>query len=245
VVRQSQNYFAAAVSAAVLNAAAVAAFVLFTVFSSVQGFPLSDLLGAVNSIGPSASSSSSADGQASPPAGAVPDRTAGQGAGLAGGKDGAGGGEATTDPSAENASGGGRGSNPDTGSPGETGSGGSGAGGSGDGGIGSGPILGPIDPTPGNGLTGPVGPALQGAGNTVSQLPSTVNNTVNNTVSGLNSGTGGQLSDAGLTQPVQGATNTLLGPGSLVGQAANTTGGTLQGAGGNGGGVRLPVLGGG
>ena len=61
MIRQSQNYFAAAVSAALVNAAAITAFVLFTILSSVHGFGLRSVLDAVDSIGSPSQSSASPD----------------------------------------------------------------------------------------------------------------------------------------------------------------------------------------
>jgi hypothetical protein len=65
MVRQAQTYFAAAVSAAVINAAAVAAFVLITILSGVNGVPLSGLLSAATS-GPTISSAPATTAAGSP-----------------------------------------------------------------------------------------------------------------------------------------------------------------------------------
>jgi hypothetical protein len=72
MVRQAQNYFAAAVSAAVLNAAAIAGFVLLMLLSGGHVLPLAGLLNASNPF------QSAADSEAAP----APDLSSGGLAGL-------------------------------------------------------------------------------------------------------------------------------------------------------------------
>jgi hypothetical protein len=233
VVRQSQNYFAAAVSAAVLNAAAIAAFVLFTVLSSVHGFPLPDLIGAASPLsgspstpatdrGPSTTTAvrRAADDPRSPTlAPSRGDRTKPPG-------------EARSD-IAGTGSGGGSHSGASAPVPGGGSPGGGLGGGGGSGSIGGGPSAGPIGGTPGGDLPDPVGSTVDGIGGTVSGVSATVGSAVNNTVSGVDASTGGQLSSAGVTQAVQSTTNSLLGSSS-----GNTP--RLNGTGSSGG-AALPL----
>jgi hypothetical protein len=194
VIRQSQNYFAAAVSAALVNAAAITAFVLFTILSSVHGFGLRSVLDAVDSIGSPSQSSAAPD----PAGGTLSDpliRDVGAGSarllpnagsssaskpssGLADSKRG-------INQSAASAKGGS--------APGPSGSGGgiSSPGGSGD------PIAG--GPTPSTGPTGQL------------NVPNALNNAVGSATSNV------QSAGAGLTNTVTGTANGLLGGNSISG----------------------------
>jgi hypothetical protein len=91
-------------------------------------------------------------------------------------------------------------------------------------------------------------------GGAVSNAPATANGTVNDTVNDADGVLGGGLSSSGVSQAVQGASDTLLGPNSAVGQAtgsnsavgqvADTADTTLDGlAGSRSGGGALPDLG--
>jgi hypothetical protein len=194
VIRQSQNYLAAAVSAALINAAAIGAFVIFTILSSAHGFGLSNVIDAVSSIG-SASQESSAPAGPSPGSASALARDAGSGserlvpntasltgdgeraAGSPGSKRGVGeSGAAVNGGSASGPSGSGGGT------PGSGGSGGS-------------PFVG--------GTAGPSGPS--GPLN----IPNTVNNTVGSAAQGVSTATSGASS--GLTNTVTDTANGLLG----------------------------------
>jgi hypothetical protein len=231
VVRQSQTYFAAAVSAAALNAAAIAAFVLFMVLSSVHGSILG-LVGSANPVRTAPASSSASptaaqglprDGGLEAYRGTTPRYTdpAARGSGSGTG----------THASGADPTGGGAQGDPDqsggpAGSPGGVSGGPSGGASSpgAPGGVGSGPIDGTPDPP--SLLTDPpaIGPTAQGtvqqlggtvqqAGGSDSGLSAVANNTVGNTVDSADSALGGRLTNAGVSPAVQNATGALLGPG--------------------------------
>ena len=224
MIRQSQNYFAAALSAAVLNAAAIAAFVVFTMLSAAGGFPLQDLLGLGNTVTPASSSSPSGDGEAPRKDGFIP------GGGFSstspvGTSAGSGGGAAATATIDQPNGSGPRsaGSGPSDGDAGFVpGSGSGAAGGGAAGGSAGGGGIGTGGDTP----TTPSGAAQQ-IGGAVFQVPSALNQTVNSAVDAADDVTSGGLSQSGASQAVQGASNSLLGPGSAVDQAAGGVGSAL------------------
>ena len=237
MVEQAQTYFKAAVWAAVLNAAATGAFVLFTVLSSLHGWPLRGLLGLADPVGatPTAtnvSSSLGGDGlfgvrelaalrsrSAGAPSGGG--ATPGVDTHLSGPDLGSGPGAPTPDGQL-----GGAPSEPPGGTPGPLGPAG-------------GPIGGAPDlPTPTlatpPALPPPAGPVVQQVGGAVSNAPATVESSVDSTVQSADTQLGGSLSDIGLSPSVQSATGALIGPNSAAGQAVGSAGGALPGLGGAG-----------
>ena len=215
MIRQSQNYFAAALSAAVLNAAAIAAFVVFTMLSSAGGFPLQDLLGLGNAVTPASSSSPSGDGEA-------PLQRSFNASGEFGSPS-AVGRSASGDPAAT-ATIAQPGTGPRSGASAPTGAGPA-SGTSSPGGASSGGGIGGV----GLGAQGPSAPqpSVQSPGGAVAQVPTALNQSVNSAVQTADAATGGSLSQSGVSQAVQGASNSLLGPGSAVGQAAGGVDGAL------------------
>jgi hypothetical protein len=235
VIRQSQNYFAAAVSAALVNAAAITAFVLFTILSSVQGFGLRSVLDAVDSIGSPSTRSVGSDAQSSGSSSALV-RDAGSGT-------------ARLVPNAGSTAGSGSNAISDAAgshrgldvadvkggaAPGPSGSGGgtSGPGGSG-GPIGGGPTL----PSPSTG--GPTGSL---------NIPDTLNNTVGAAAQGVSSATSG--TSTGVTDTATGLLGTESGGAqsgrgaSAPSQVTGVVDGAVAGASGavNNTGVKLPGL---
>lgn len=214
MIRQSQNYFAAALSAAVLNAAAIAAFVVFTMLSSAGGFPLQDLLGLGNTVTPASSSSPSGDGEA-------PLQRSFNARGEFGSPS-AVGRSASGDPATATIAQPGTGPRsggtvpPAGAAPASSGGTSSPGGGSSGGGVGLG-AEGPSGPQP----------SVQSPGGAVSQVPSALNQSVNSAVDAADDVSGGGLSQSGVSQAVQGASNSLLGPGSAVDQAAGGVGSAL------------------
>ncbi len=219
MIRQSQNYFAAAVSAAILNAAAIAAFVVFTMLSSAGGFPLQDLFGSGNTITPASSPAPSGDGEASrfvSPNAAFGSPSATPGTASDGpvantqlnGADRPPNGSSDVGPRS-----GGVGSAPSGGDrparPGAAAAGGSTGGTSGGGGalggIGGGGSLPGLPQQP---------PVSEQVGSAVSQVPAAVNQGVGNAVDTADAAVGGSLSDAGVAGAVKGASASLLGQSS-------------------------------
>lgn len=228
MIRQSQNLFAAAVSAALLNAAAVGAFVLFTVLSSVSGFPLRSVIDAAGSIAAPSQSSASRDGSGGTSADVLSHR-GGIGSGRAGAAN------AFGDPTVPQGGGSAGGSRAgaklhQAGSKTLDGQGsGSGAlsgGGSGSSGSGGSPGGSATPALPPSGGAGPVASAVQQVGSGVANTGTAVNNTVGSAVSAAGGLVGSSASGSSSSAGSSGA---LLGPGSAVNGAL---GGVRDGSGG-------------
>ena len=225
MVEQAHLYFRAAVSAAVLNAMAIAGFVLFMALSSVHGWPLRGLLGLADPVSAPSAASRTIDvsrglggaggfGSFSLPT-LSSHSAAGPGSGGAGPS---GGGKLSDDPS----SGGGQGVSTPGIAPSGTPSPG-------------GPAVGPIGPTPDLPSTPipptPPPPSIpqvpQIVGGAVSGLPPTINDSVGTAV-----GTAGPLGStamtSGMSGMLQGASSTLVGPSSPVGNTVIGTGGAVE-----------------
>ncbi len=220
MVEQAHLYFRAAVSAAVLNAMAIAGFVLFMALSSVHGWPLRSLLGLGDPVSapPAASRAINVSrglggaqgfGAFSLPTPAS-HSTTGPGSGGAGPR---GGGKLSDDPSSGSGQGastpGGAPSGPANGTPSP-----------------GGPAVGSTDPTPDLPSTTipptPPPPSIpqvpQIVGGAVFGLPTTINESVGAAV-----GSGGPLGSSATTSGVsgmlQGTSSALVGPSSTVGKA--------------------------
>ncbi len=211
MIRQSQNYFAAAVSAALVNAAAITAFVLFMILSSVHGFGLRSVLDAVDSIGSPSQSSGPSSVQTTSLRDALL-RDAGSGsARLVPNAGSTAGSESKAFSATVGSHGGVDVANAKGGSaPGPSGSAGgtSGAGSSGGSPTSGGPLGGgPSLPTPSTG--GPTGSL---------NIPNTVNNAVNSATQGVGSATSNaQSAGAGVANTVTGTANGLLGTNPVAG----------------------------
>lgn len=220
MVRQARAYFAAAVSAAALNAAAVAAFVLLTLLASVPGFPLRGVIGFGEPAAAPPDRSSSSVGAAS--AGSLVDVISDSLASL---------GPADSPTAAppgattkvDGGVGGDGGDTPGSSGPGAAGSPGS-NGGPGGGGGGAPDLPGAPELPGGPGVPGPAGETVEQVGGAVASLPSRVNDMVGSTVDSADSALGGSL----VSQTVHGASGALLGPGSTADQAAGEVGGAVQ-----------------
>lgn len=227
MVQQAQTYFQAAVWAALLNAAAVAAFVLFMVLTSVHGWPIRALLGSSH---PAAAASPASF--TSPSAGQI------RGGALFGVRGFGAPGAATTPAGGPQRPGGTKFDGPGGGGaaggfgPGKSDPNGAGSGspvaGSGSSGVAGSPAA-PGAPT----LPSTVGPSIDGVGSTVSSAPSIVEGTVDSTVGAANTQLGGALSSSGVSGALQSGAGALLGQGSLVGQTAPKAVGAIKGLPGN------------